>query len=239
MTYYTFDQENEIIKAKPIEDKGGFFETLYFNGTKFPLRPYHLERIAKGLFRQNFVPEDILSPVESKLKELGHTLRVRVDYFIENRKLKTELRFCKYSPEIQTFKVDFFNTDKLDNPYNLKYQNRGIYQEAFEWAQSKELDEAILLNSEGNILEGSFTNVFILKDDKIYTPPISTGIVSGCFRRLLNGQPFVTIKALNKEDWDNADEIFLTNALRGIIPVKTMTDSLVLKLKNKFDLNSL
>lgn len=239
MTYYTFDQENEIIKAEEITDNSGFFETLYFNGNKFPLKLYHLERVAKGLFRQNFIPQDFLSPIEEKLRGLGHTLRVRVDYHIEKKELKTELRFCKYAPDIEKFKVDFFECGNLDNEYNLKKQNRGIYQKAFEWAKNKDLDEAILIDSNGFLLEGSFTNIFILKDDKIYTPPLSNGIVSGCFRRLLNGQPFVTIKSLTKQDYENADEVFLTNALRGIIPVKTMEDSLILKLREKFHLDKL
>lgn len=239
MTYYTFDKENEIIKAEEIIDNNGFFETLYFNGDKFPLKLYHLERIAKGLFRNNYMPEDFLSPIEKKLRDLGHTLRVRIDYYIKNRKLITELRFCKYPPDIEKFKIDFFDCGKLDNEYNLKKQDRGIYKKAFEWAQSKDLHEAILIDENGFILEGSFTNVFILKDDKIYTPPLSNGIVSGCFRRLLNGQAFCSIKSLTREDYNSADEIFLTNALRGIIPVKTMEDSLILKLREKFSLDKL
>jgi branched-subunit amino acid aminotransferase/4-amino-4-deoxychorismate lyase len=237
--YFSLDKDNEIVKAPDLIDQDGFFETMYFNGTRFPLKSYHLERVAKSLFRKNTLPVDIISPIEKRLQSLNNTLRVRVDYYVINKEVKVELRFCKYAPKADRFSVDFLQIESLNNEYNLKKQHRSTYHKAFEWAKENHLNEVILTDKNDELLEGSFTNIFLLKDDRIYTPPLSIGIVGGCFRRLLTGQPFVKVKTLTKKDYINADEIFLTNALRGITPVKTSEDSVVMQLLDKFSLDKI
>lgn len=237
--YFSLDKDNEVIQADELKNHDGFFETLYFNGDRFPLKPYHLERVAKSLFRKNTLPVDIISPIESRLKQLNNTLRVRIDYYVVNKEVQVELRFCKYEVKSERFLVDFFEIESLENQYNLKKQERSTYHKAFEWAKDKNLNEVILTDKEGQLLEGSFTNIFLLKNDMVYTPPLSNNIVGGCFRRLMTGQKFVKVKPLSISDFKEADEIFLTNALRGIIPVKTSQESLVMQLLDKFSLDKL
>jgi branched-chain amino acid aminotransferase len=49
-------------------------------------------------------------------------------------------------------------------------------------ALNKGYDEAILLNSQGNVTEASAENIFIVKDDTLVTPPISSGALNGITR---------------------------------------------------------
>lgn len=52
-------------------------------------------------------------------------------------------------------------------------------------ASSRGADEAFLLNSKGNIAEGTISNIFTLKGDLIYTPPIHDGALPGITRRII------------------------------------------------------
>ena len=76
-------------------------------------------------------------------------------------------------------------------------------------------DEAIMLNSQGKVAEGSAENIFISKDDIIQTPPLSAGGLEGITRDSIiqiieeNGG-FVIERDLERDDLYNADEIFMT-----------------------------
>ena len=76
-------------------------------------------------------------------------------------------------------------------------------------------DEAIMLNSQGKVAEGSAENIFIIKDDIIQTPPLSAGGLEGITRDSIiqiieeNGG-FVIERDLERDDLYNADEIFMT-----------------------------
>ena len=76
-------------------------------------------------------------------------------------------------------------------------------------------DEAIMLNSQGMVAEGSAENIFIVKDDVIRTPPLSAGGLEGITRdsviRIIeeNGE-FVVEQNLQRDDLYDADEVFMT-----------------------------
>ena len=81
-------------------------------------------------------------------------------------------------------------------------------------------DEAILLNSAGNVADGSISNIFMIKGNQIITPLISDGALPGVIRTLLLEEfktefSFVE-KTITPEELMLADEIFLTNALMGV-----------------------
>ncbi len=76
-------------------------------------------------------------------------------------------------------------------------------------------DEAIMLNSQGKISEGSAENIFIVKDAQIITPPLTAGILEGITRdsviQLIEEHGgYVIEKDLDREDLYSADEVFMT-----------------------------
>ena len=81
--------------------------------------------------------------------------------------------------------------------------------------------EALLINYKGNITEGSWTNVFIVKKKTLITPRL--GVLLGTTRDtvLKLGRPLLRIKQrdITRRELMRADECFLTNAPKGIIPV--------------------
>ena len=87
-------------------------------------------------------------------------------------------------------------------------------------------DEAIMLNNQGNIAEGSAENIFILKDDQIITPPLTAGALEGITRDSViqiiefNGGDVIEAD-LDREDLYVADEVFMTGTAAE---VKSVTE---------------
>ncbi|MBS1935449.1 MAG: aminotransferase class IV, partial [Bacteroidetes bacterium] len=108
---------------------------------------------------------------------------------------------------------------------NLKSNNFLLYSMAMRYAHENKLNETILLNSKENICEGSIANIFFTKNKTIYTPPLSEGCVAGTMRKYLvekfktSGYE-ISEQRCTVNDLENADEIFLTNAINGIRWVK-------------------
>lgn len=87
--------------------------------------------------------------------------------------------------------------------------------------------EAILLNTRGEVAEGAGSNIFIVKEGVLVTPPLSAGILPGITREIVLeiataiGQRFEE-RTLAPNDLQTADELFLTSSLREIGPLTTL-----------------
>ena len=85
-------------------------------------------------------------------------------------------------------------------------------------------DEAILLNTASNVADGAITNVFMIKNGLIYTPPITDGALPGVVRSMLLENFHVIEKSISTDELLSSDEVFLTNALMGIQPVSQINE---------------
>jgi branched-chain amino acid aminotransferase len=91
-------------------------------------------------------------------------------------------------------------------------------------ANNAGVEEAVMLNSEGFVAEGTADNLFIIKAGKLFTPPLSAGALYGITRQTvmeLAEQNGVTVSEPNLTRYDlfNADECFLTGTGAEIMPV--------------------
>jgi branched-chain amino acid aminotransferase len=90
-------------------------------------------------------------------------------------------------------------------------------------------DEAILLNMDGNISEGSGENLFLVRDGKLFTPPISSGILDGITRAsvmqlLADDGVDVREAVLTRGDLYGADELFFTGTAAEVTPIREVDD---------------
>lgn len=90
--------------------------------------------------------------------------------------------------------------------------------------------DAIMLNQEGFVTEGSTNNIWMVKDGEIFTPPLSAGILEGITRKSLlhlarKNEIHVYQKNISPEDVINADEVFLTATTKEIIPITQVDNS--------------
>jgi len=91
-------------------------------------------------------------------------------------------------------------------------------------ANNSGCEEAIMLNAEGFVSEGTGDNVFILRNDELLTPPLSAGALYGITRRVVMGIAAdsglrVSEPNLTRYDLFNADECFLTGTGAELVPV--------------------
>jgi branched-chain amino acid aminotransferase len=82
-------------------------------------------------------------------------------------------------------------------------------------------DEAVLLNSQGNVTEASAENIFIVKDNTLVTPPISSGALDGITRDTIlaiakQSKISFEVRDISRDELYLADEVFLTGTAAGV-----------------------
>ena len=93
-------------------------------------------------------------------------------------------------------------------------------------------DEAIMLNNQGKIAEGSAENIFVLKNDQIITPPLTAGVLEGITRdsviHIIKESGMEVIEAdLDREDLYVADEVFMTGTAAEVKSVTTIDQAII------------
>ncbi|MFC1754589.1 aminotransferase class IV [Thermoproteota archaeon] len=94
------------------------------------------------------------------------------------------------------------------------------------------VDEAIILNTKGHVCEGSRSNIFIVKDKKVKTPPLSSGCLRGVTREAVMGIARELNFGLEEtnitpQECLASDEVFLTNSLIEIMPVTKIDEEVI------------
>jgi para-aminobenzoate synthetase/4-amino-4-deoxychorismate lyase len=108
-------------------------------------------------------------------------------------------------------------TDSADPLLQHKTTRRALYDHAYSEARRQGFADLIFTNEHGHVTEGSIHNIFVRHGTQWRTPPTAAGLLPGVYRRhLLTTRPNIIEANLTAEDLRTADEIWLTNAVRGI-----------------------
>lgn len=98
---------------------------------------------------------------------------------------------------------------------------------ALAWARQRDAGEALFANLAGNLCEGTGTNLFLVVDGRLVTPPLSSGCLAGVTRALL-------VETLDIEEVDvppsalaNASEAFLSSTTREVHPIRSVDGDLL------------
>jgi branched-chain amino acid aminotransferase len=114
-------------------------------------------------------------------------------------------------------------TYKAQRPIpQIKSTNRNIENQALEFAQSQNAVDAILINQKGFLTEGSISNLFVVKNQQLITP--NNNILKGTFRQqILKTCAKLGIKvhkkAVHSNQINQFSELFICNAIKGIVPI--------------------
>ena len=111
----------------------------------------------------------------------------------------------------------------------IKSCNYGDNILAYLEAQQKGANDAIMLNNQDFVTCASSGNIFITKKDKLFTPPLSDGVMAGITRDLVIKRYNAQTKQLTVRDLLNADGIYITNSLRGARPVSVLEGKIMPK----------
>jgi branched-chain amino acid aminotransferase len=93
---------------------------------------------------------------------------------------------------------------------------------ALRWAHERGADEALFTNTTGVLCEGTGTNVYVVVDGTVLTPPLSGGCLSGVTRELLIERGAVVEGDVSPDQLRHAPEAFLTSTSRDVHPIATV-----------------
>jgi len=238
--------DEPIIKSdnRSFQYGDGIFETIRYSNGKILFLDDHFDRLTRGTeflrielpeyFDKTFLEQQIHNTAESN--EISLNGRIKVTIFRSGK--------GKYEPETDIadwlinasplYRPDYLWNEnglhlgifnKMQKPCdpvsNFKTTSSLIYVLASVYKKESGFDESIILNTNGNVADAIYANVFIVKDDRIITPPLHDASVDGVMRK----QIFRLAKKMNLkiaeetitlDDLENADEVFLTNSIKGI-----------------------
>lgn len=217
-----------------------FFETMLYRDGGVKLLPLHYQRMEKTLgFLKMEKPEKLdYERLNTEIAAVANfndleTAKVRVTfwrngggtylpeentahYLIEALPIKPGyLELNEKGQVLDIYRDCFKNTDMLAN---LKTVGCLVYTLASMFVQQQGVDDAILLNNHGRVAECTSSNIFLVINNEIITPPLSEGCLDGVMRRhlleTLSSKGFsVKEQPVDLTDLEKADEIFTTNAL--------------------------
>ncbi len=128
----------------------------------------------------------------------------------------------------------------------LKSNNKAIQVIGSIYAQENDFDNCFVLNTNKSIIEALNGNLFLVKGDKIKTPPLEDGCLKGVMRKqvleILDKDVNVIVEeaSISPFELQKADELFITNVIQGIVPVtkyrkKTYSSDFAEKVLNKLN----
>ena len=131
---------------------------------------------------------------------------------------------------IRIRKSTFVKNDSHPSMYLAKANGNYINSMlALDEAMSKGYDEALLLDSKGNVAEGSGENIFMIKDGVIYTPTLVAslnGITRNTIMTLAKEQGIDVVETTMKiEELYDADEVFFTGSAAEVTPIREIDDN--------------
>ena len=132
-----------------------------------------------------------------------------------------------FNVNLNSYKVDLFKDYQIQSNLisNLKTNNRVVNVIGSIYAKENDLDNCILLNDQKVVSEFLNGNIFIVKNNHVITPPISSGCLNGIMRNkiieLINKLTNLEIEEKDFSPYEliSSDEIWVSNSISGIIPI--------------------
>ncbi|MEJ6469170.1 aminotransferase class IV [Fusobacterium nucleatum] len=206
----------------------GLFETILLYNEKPIFLDEHLARINKSITDLELKIEKLKkNEVFQYLNNNKNTLEYEVLKIVLSEKnrifLKREYTYTEKDYQ-KGFSLNISKVRRNESSIFTFHKTLNYGDNILEKRKSKKLgyDEPIFLNSKNQITEGATSNIFVVVEDKIYTPKLSCGLLNGIVRQYIISNYDVIEKEIDIEFLNNADEIFLTNSLFGIMPVSNL-----------------
>lgn len=230
----------------------GLFETMLVIDGKIQLKELHWDRLFSGIELLDLVTPELMTRewMESELirtvkkNQLEKLCRVRFQVYagrgglFEGQAAWTEfiIECHPVDPSIVQLNekglslIYAENLAKSPNMIcNLKTTNAMLYALAARQATARNADNAIIKNVYGNPMETTLSNIFCIKNDTLYTPPLTEGCIAGVMRKYIMQQLPSKGFTIREEPFvpgflESADAVFTTNAIRRIKWVQRIED---------------
>lgn len=240
-------QEVTVVPNRAFRYGDGLFESVrVFDDGKMPMLGRHWQRLKSGMevLKFDIPPHFSAGFFEEEINRLTHgsgCLRVRLSVFRTGGGLYApETNIPSFLIEADILSSPAFTLNKKGlsigifeevpvpafpasrlQPWNFKTLNALPFVLAAIYRQEKGWDDCLLLNTANRVACGNSSNLFLIKDGGLITPPLSEGCVAGTMRNMVKdiamqeGLEYLEAPVSNL-DLAAADEIMLTNAIQGI-----------------------
>ena len=223
----------------------GLFESIRIMNGKPINVVNHFNRMVEGAkaIKMRFPSFFTVEFFEDKVKELialsaikeGGKCRISLDralggtYIPETNEISYFIEVYPYESNYfelnsKGYEVDIYRDIKKQKNFlsNFKTKNGLLYVMTAIAAKEKGLDDYLLINEKDTVIESSNSNLFVVSNGVLYTPSLEDGCLAGTMRmQVINIALTHGIKvyecAILPQNLLAADEIFLTNAIRGIV----------------------
>lgn len=232
---------DKIAGQKVFADDGfyfgiGAFETIAVEDGVPQLLAWHLERLRKSLAFFKIAQTVEEQEVNTWLKEYEESEEKRhgaLKITVSAQNKQFTLRKNTYTKEQyqKGFRLDFSSIRRNETSPLTYHKTLAIAENILEKRKAKAsgLDELIFQNQKGQISEGCTTNIFFKKDNRLFTPPVSSGMLPGVMRRYIIEETrrkgvLLEEKELYPGDVEWFDGCFVTNSLLGVMPAGSLGD---------------
>ncbi len=209
-----------LLKAQFLKNANGdfyLFETMHCKNGNILLLEYHLKRLQASAFFFDF-PFDthiINQQIVTKTQNLSGMFRVKLCLHYNGH---IEFIISPFHADNRIKKLMI--SEKKVHSQNIwlyhKTSHRNFYEQQYEQALNQGYDEVIFCNEKNELTEASRHNLIINLKGRLYTPPISSGLLPGVFRQKLLDDKKITEKTLTLKDVQKSQEIFIINGLNGL-----------------------
>lgn len=220
------EYEEALLKAKFLVERFPQFsliETMLWQEDKgYFLLGLHLERLKKscGYFS---IPLDFkklkknLQNLQADMRRGKWRVRVSVNTLGEANIEKQPLEEVSAPVSVK------ISSERID-PENIflyhKTTHRYIYDRESKKARSQGFFEVIFLNTGGQLTEGAISNIFILKQGRLYTPAVKCGLLDGVLRQHLLKEGRAQERIIYPRDISSADKFYIGNSVRGLLEAR-------------------
>lgn len=192
-------------------------------------------------FTMEFLEAEILKTIDANnLLNTSARVRLNVDRGVGGKYLPSETSKVTYNiitevfdepfysiKDNQSYEVDLYK-DFFVSPgllSGLKSNNKAIQVIGSIYAKENDLDNCLVLNTNKSVIEALNGNLFLVKGDKIKTPPLEDGCLKGVMRKQVleilskDVNLYTEETSISPFELQKADELFITNVIKGIVPI--------------------
>ena len=202
----------------------GVFETMAVVNNQVIFAKQHWQRMQKGLktlgIKERAEIRECLKGYDAKCENGVKKVSVSRDNIVVEYR---ENSYTKADYE-RGFKLEIASMKRNEtSPFTyIKSLNYGDNIIAKREAKKRDFDEPIFLNSQGILTEGATTNIFFCKGNKIYTPPVESGLLPGIMREWIGENALIEEQKVSLDCVVEFDEMFVSNSVLGIMSVANL-----------------
>jgi para-aminobenzoate synthetase/4-amino-4-deoxychorismate lyase len=211
-----------LLKADFLRDQAfGLIETMRWQHGRCELLELHLDRLQSSAehFHLSFDRASVQRAIERKAAALHADTPYKLRLVFDHRGACTlDAEPLTDDDPATQLRVRLWPipVDSANQFLQHKTTRRAFYDQAYAEARHQGSVDVIFINESGHITEGAIHNIFVRHGNQWRTPPAAAGLLPGVFRRHLLTTHNIAEATLTLEDLRTADEIWLTNAVRGI-----------------------